>query len=66
MPHIHEDSTGRSLTARLRRRGLIDYTLRAALSASLGGAGRRRGNKALHDRIFAMQLRSFIFMGFFA
>jgi lipoprotein-anchoring transpeptidase ErfK/SrfK len=37
--------------------------LRAALSASLGGAGRRRGQLALNDRIFAMQLRSFIILG---
>jgi lipoprotein-anchoring transpeptidase ErfK/SrfK len=40
--------------------------LRAALSASLGDAGRRRGQQALNDRIFAMQLRSFIFLGFCA
>jgi len=29
----------------------------------LGDAGRRRGQQALNDRIFAMQLRSFIFLG---
>src|SRR5882757_7405868 len=66
MPHVHEDSTGRSASARLRRLGLIDYRLRAALSASLGDAGRRRGQQALNDRIFAMQLRSFIFLVFCA
>ncbi|UVC13180.1 L,D-transpeptidase [Mesorhizobium onobrychidis] len=63
MPHDREDSTGHGTTGRLRRLRLIDYRLRAALSGSLGNAGRRRGQQALNDRIFAMQLRSFILAG---
>src|SRR5438445_5836489 len=59
----HEDSTGSSAVLRLRHARLFDYRLHAAFSVSLGGAGRRRGQQALNDRIFAMQLRSFILLG---
>ncbi|BAB48164.1 mll0608 [Mesorhizobium japonicum MAFF 303099] len=59
----HEDSTCSSAVSRLRHPRLFDYRLRAAFSVSLGDAGRRRGQQALNDRIFAMQLRSFIFLG---
>src|SRR5438445_7889436 len=59
----HEDSTGSIAVLRLRHARLFDYILHAAFSVSLGDAGRRRGQQALNDRIFAMQLRSFIFLG---
>src|SRR3954454_7240848 len=59
----HEDSTDRGAVSRLRHTRLFDYRLHAAFPVSLGDAGRRRGQQALNDRIFAMQLRSFIFLG---